>query len=244
MFTLLARNKSSINEIDSKGIQYEKKDRFKGYETVDVGTADKYLQERVNSLLLDKELLNRLLQEKDDRIKVKDLIIKEKDERIKEKDQSMEKLLLEKDLRIEEKDLRINEKDDRIKEKDREIMAGQGRLTSRGIMEAFLGKLLIEMKVLRLVKVTEKEITTNIITLLIQKEKHFPTTSKCYKLLQAVKSCECNLQSLYLSLSHSIHGYPWYGSSVKIFSKALKEEETCLLKFIADDMSLPYHLQE
>ena len=111
-------------------------------------------------------------------------------------------------------------------------------------MEALLRKLLIEMKVLKLVRDTEKENMTNIIKLLTQKEKDFPTTSKCYKLLQASKSCECDLQSLYVSLSHSIlHGAPWHGPSVKIFSKALKEEEICLLKFIADDMIIPYDLQ-
>ena len=196
---LLRRSKSS--KMDPKDIL----ELYKKLTTVSVEIADDYLQDKVSSLLHDKELLNKLLQQKD--------------------------------LRIEELDLRIMEKDG-------EIMAGLGLLTSRSIMEALLRKLFIEMKVLRLVKYTEKEIMANIITLLKQKEKHFPTTSKCYKLLQAAKSCECDLQSLYSSLSHSIHGAPWHGPSVKIFSKALKEEETCLLKFIADDMNLTYDLQE
>ena len=213
---MLRRNKSS--KMDPKDIL----ELYKKLTTVSVDIADDYLQDKVSSLLHDKELLNKLLQEKD---------------------LDIEKVLLEKDLRIKEKDIRIEEKDLRIKEKDREIMAGLGLLTSRSIIEALLRKLLIEMKVLRLVKDTEKEIMTNIITLLKQKEKHFPPTSKCYKFLQAAKSCECDLQSLYSSLSHSIHGAPWHGPSVKIFSKALKEEEICLLKFIADDMSLPYDLQ-
>ena len=220
---MLRRNKSS--KMDPKDIL----ELYKKLTIVSVDIADDYLQDKVSSLLHDKELLNKLLQEKDLNI---EKALLEKDLRIKEKD-----------LLIKEKDLRIEEKDLRIKEKDREIMAALGLLTSRGIIEALLRKLLIEMKVLRLVKDTEKEIMTNIITLLKQKEKHFPPTSKCYKFLQAAKSCECDLQSLYSSLSHSIHGAPWHGPSVKIFSKALKEEEICLLKFIADDMIIPYDLQ-
>ena len=85
---------------------------------------------------------------------------------------------------------------------------------------------------------------TNIIQHLTQKEKHFPETSKCYLLVQSAKRCGCDLQSLYVTLCSSIHGAPWYGSSIKIFSKELREEDTCLLKAIADDMSLPYDLRE
>ena len=52
------------------------------------------------------------------------------------------------------------------------------------------------------------------------------------------------IQSLYVTLCNSVHGAPWHGPSIKIFSKALREEETCLLEFIAGDMCLPYDLQE
>ena len=123
-------------------------------------------------------------------------------------------------------------------------MTSKGLLTVRGVMEAMLRKCLIEMKVLGLVKETEKDNMTNIIQHLTKKEKHFPETSKCYLLVQSAKKCGCDLQSLYVTLCSSIHGAPWYGSSIKIFSKALREEDTCLLKAIADDMSLPYDLQE
>ena len=94
----------------------------------------------------------------------------------------------------------------------------------------------------KLAKDNQKDIMTNIIQLMIQQEEKLPKTSKCYQLLQAAKKCGCDLVSLYESLCYGIHGAPWHGPSIKIFSKELKEEERCLLVYIADDMSLPYEL--
>ena len=195
-----------------------------------------------------EEFLNKLLEAKDVSIKDKDVVGKEKEE-------FFNKLLEAKDVVIKAKDVVGKEKEElfnklleakeiSINEKVLEGMANKGLLTSRAILEAMLRKCLIEMKVLRLVKEKEKDIMTNIIQHLTQKEKHFPETSKCYLLLQSAKRCNCDLLSLYVTLCNSIHGAPWHGPSIKIFSKELREEHTCLLKVIADDMSLPYDLHD
>ena len=213
----MTRNKSS---------QVYRKDMLEQYKklsAVSIDMADNYFQSQLNSLLRENEDLNKRLEEKD-------IVIKDKDVVGKEKEQLFNKLL-------EAKEVSINEK-------EKESMTSKGLLTARGILEAMLRKCLIEMKVLGLVKETEKDNMTNIIQHLTKKEKHFPETSKCYLLVQSAKKCGCDLQSLYVTLCSSIHGAPWYGSSIKIFSKALREEDTCLLKAIADDMSLPYDLQE
>ena len=178
---------------------------------------------KVNRLLRENEYLKKLLEEKDVRINEKDVRINEKDVRINEKDvASIEKEELFNKL-LEAKDVLINEN-----------MVSKGLLTVRGIMEAMLRKCLREMKALRLVKETEKDNMTSIIQHLKQKEKHFPETSKFYLVVQSAKRCGCDLQSLYMTLCPSI----------RIFSKALREEDICLLKVIADDMSLPYDLHE
>ena len=206
-----------------------------------------------------EQLFNKRLEDKDVLGKEKEQLfnkrLEDKDVLGKEKEQLFNKLLEEKDIVIKNKDVLGNEKEQlfnklleakevSINEKELENMTSKGLLTARGILEAMLRKCLIEMKVLGLVKETEKDNMTNIIQHLTQKEKHFPETSKCYLLVQSAKRCGCDLQSLYVTLCSSIHGAPWYGSSIKIFSKALREEDTCLLKAIADDMSLPYDLHE
>ena len=220
----MTRNKSS--QVNRKDML----EQYKKLSAVSIDMADDYFQSQVNSLLRENEHLNKRLEEKDIVIKDKDVVGKEKEQLFKEKEQLFNKLLEAKEVSINEKEL--------------ESMTSKGLLTARGILEAMLRKCLIEMKVLGLVKETEKDNMTNIIQHLTQKEKHFPETSKCYLLVQSAKRCGCDLQSLYVTLCSSIHGAPWYGSSIKIFSKALREEDTCLLKAIADDMSLPYDLHE
>ena len=206
---------------------------------VNVLIADGYLKKSLNNYKTEIEKLNSLLVEKDRIIekveREKDSRLQEKDSRLQEKDRIIEKMETYTDILIKEKDVRIMEK-------EAQILAAQGLLTSRGIVEALLKKCLIEMKLFKLAKDNQKEIMTNIIQLMIRQEEKLPKTSKCYQLLQAAKKCGCDLVSLYESLCNGIHGAPWHGPSIKIFSKELKEEERCLLVYIADDMSLPYEI--
>jgi hypothetical protein len=207
---------------------------------------DSRLQEKDSRLQEKDKIIEKVerekdsrLQEKDSRLQEKDKIIekveREKDSRLQEKDKIIEKVEREKDSRLQEKDIRIMEK-------EAQMLAAQGLLTSRGILEALLKKCLIEMKLLKLAKDNQQVNMTNIIQLMIRQEEKLPKTSKCYQLLQAAKKCGCDLVSLYGSLCYGIHGAPWHGPSIKIFSKELKEEERCMLVYIADDMSLPYEL--
>ena len=238
----MTRNKSS--QVNRKDML----EQYKKLSAVSIDMADDYFQSQFNSLLRENEHLNKRLEEKDIVIKDKDVVGKEKEQLFKEKEQLFNKLLEDKDVVFKEKEQLFNKlleaKEVSINEKELESMTSKGLLTVRGILEAMLRKCLIEMKVLGLVKETEKDNMTNIIQHLTKKERHFPETSKCYLLVQSAKKCGCDLQSLYVTLCSSIHGAPWYGSSIKIFSKALREEDTCLLKAIADDMSLPYDLHE
>lgn len=119
-----------------------------------------------------------------------------------------------------------------------------GTSNVKGSHRGKVKKCLIEMKILNLAKDTERDNMSNIITIMIKQEKFLPVTSKCYQLLEAARNCGCDLKSLYESLCNAIHGAQWHGPSIKIFSKALREEETCLLTFIAEDMSLAYDLQK
>ena len=205
---------------------------YKEISKVNVLIADGYLKKSLNNYKTEIEKLNSLLVEKD---RIIEKVEREKDSRLQEKDRIIEKMETYTDILIKEKDVRI-------KEKEAQILAAQGLLTSRGIVEALLKKCLIEMKLLKLAKDNQKDIMTNIIQLMIQQEEKLPKTSKCYQLLQAAKKCGCDLVSLYESLCNGIHGAPWHGPSIKIFSKELKEEERCLLVYIADDMSLPYEI--
>ena len=232
--SLLRENEHLNKRLEEKDIVIKDKDV--------VGKEKEQLFKEKEQLFKEKEqLFNKRLEDKDvlgkekeqlfnKRLEDKDVLGKEIEQLFKEKEQLFNKLLEAKEVSINEKEL--------------ESMTSKGLLTARGILEAMLRKCLIEMKVLGLVKETEKDNMTNIIQHLTQKEKHFPETSKCYLLVQSAKRCGCDLQSLYVTLCSSIHGAPWYGSSIKIFSKALREEDTCLLKAIADDMSLPYDLHE
>ena len=245
-----ARIKEIVNEKDAriKEIVTEKDARIKEIVTEKDARMKEIVTEKDARIKEKDSFLTEIVSEKDARMKE---IVTEKDARMKEivteKDARMKEMVTEKDARIKEKDSFlteiVSEKDARLKEKDCEILASQGLLTSRGVAEAKFKKCLIEMKVLKLAKDSERDNISNIIALLGKHEKNLPVTSKCHQLLEAARSCGCDLKSLYETLCNAIHGAPWHGPSIIIFSKELREEEICLLAFIAEDMSIPYDLQ-
>jgi len=46
------------------------------------------------------------------------------------------------------------------------------------------------------------------------------------------------LSILFSSLSKEIHGAPWSGPGVKVYTSLLREEDGCLLRYIAADYGL------
>ena len=188
--------------------------------------------------------MNNLLLEKDIRLKEKDKIVEEKDillnEIIREKDIRLIEITREKDIRLKEKDKIVEEKDIRLKEKEAQILGAKGLLTSRGIFERKLSFCLDELKRLGLANKNQSDNITGIIVKMMKEKNKLPVASKCYELIHEASKCECDLKTLYGTLSHSIHGNPWYGPSVKIHMTELKPQESCLMIYIANDMSLTF----
>ena len=163
-------------------------------------------------------------------------LLLEKDKLVEEKD----KLVEEKNIRLKEKDKLVEEKNIRLKEKEVQILGAKGLLTSRGIFERKLSFCLDELKRLGLAKENQSDNITGIIVKMMKEKYNLPVASKCYELIHEASKCECDLKTLYGTLSHSIHGNPWYGPSVKIHMKELKPQESCLMIYIANDMSLTF----
>ena len=118
------------------------------------------------------------------------------------------------------------------------MLGMKGLLTSRGIFENYLNTCMIEMKNASLLKPKTKFNAALIIEKLNSEEKLLPESGCCRKLLYEVASCGADLSDVYNSLSTEIHGAPWSGPSVRMYSSELRKESICILRFIASEMLL------
>ncbi len=118
------------------------------------------------------------------------------------------------------------------------MLGMKGLLTSRGIFENYLNTCMIEMKNANLLKSTTRFNAALIIEKLNSEEKRLPESGYCRRLLDEVANCGADLNDVYNSLSTEIHGAPWSGPSVRIYSSDLRKESTCILRFIASEMLL------
>ena len=64
-------------------------------------------------------------------------------------------------------------------------------------------------------------------------------TSSSHDLLNALKLCGGDLSEIYSVLSMEIHGAPWSGPAVKLYSSKMSKEANCVLQFIVSKMLLP-----
>ena len=79
---------------------------------------------------------------------------------------------------------------------------------------------------------------TSVIDKIVQIKTTLPPEGPSYRLLQATEKCKCDLSILFSSLSKEIHGAPWSGPVVKVYTSLLREEDGCLLRYIAADYGL------
>ena len=79
---------------------------------------------------------------------------------------------------------------------------------------------------------------TSVIDKIVQIKTTLPPEGPSYRLLQATEKCKGDLSILFSSLSKDIHGAPWSGPGVKVYTSLLREEDGCLLRYIAADYGL------
>ena len=121
---------------------------------------------------------------------------------------------------------------------EQQLLMSKGLLTSRGIFEQQLYKCLMEMKLLGICPIKEKFNAASVIEKIVRNKTTLPPEGPSYRLLQATEKCKGDLSILFSSLSKEIHGAPWSGPGVKVYTSLLREEDGCLLRYIAADYGL------
>ncbi len=120
----------------------------------------------------------------------------------------------------------------------------KGLLSSRGIFEQCVLRCFYELKKTP----NEKFVVSNTISKIdemIRDPSKIPSEApNTRELIQHVQECkfEYKLQSLFNKLSKEIHGSPWSGECVKVFSKDLNSNEICLIKKISSTFGLDTEL--
>jgi len=196
---------------------------------------ERLLTEKVKEKENEKTLYEKLLEEKDKLLT----------EKVKEKEKTLyEKLLEEKDKLLGEKDKLLGEKDERIKDLkvlfaniQAEDLRGKGLLTSRGIFERLLTNAFYETRKSQL----EKFNATKMIAL-ISDDTILVTSQSAPNFAKIREICrKCGLKDvagLYATLSEYIHGSPWHGDGVKVFSNRLSQVEKCFIVGVAEYFQL------
>jgi hypothetical protein len=142
------------------------------------------------------------------------------------------------------KDLIIENLKQAISHEIQDKLRSQGLMTSRGVYERSLYDAYYvdfpSLKKLPQVAETYKHIINEWGKL--DKDSMYKCSAKVQNIIDAFK--ECGLTSadvflLYNSLAKSIHGYPWSGSSVKVYTSSLDNEKyACVIRKICKDMNL------
>ena len=171
-------------------------------------------------------------------LKSKDDTIKSKDETITQIEKKADAIAHSKDEIIELNKSLLNEKDIRLKEKENQILGLKGLLTSRGVFENYLDFCLSELKGAKLASSSQKFNATYVIDIMAKLKHNLPKDGVCIKLLNAAAACNADLRSFYSTLSLEIHGAPWNGPSLKVYSNEMKQSEQCIVYFIAESMML------
>ena len=135
---------------------------------------------------------------------------------------------------------RIKDKDDLIASKDQQLLQVRGLLNTRGIFEHYLWNCFLELQGLGALRADETFVVTNFITKL-SKPTFFipPAATTTIEFFTKVQKCGCgDLVVLYRDLSAVIHGMPWCGPSVKVYTDEMTLEQACVVKFIAKKLKL------
>ena len=136
----------------------------------------------------------------------------------------------------------ISKSDLVIEGKDKELMMAKGTMTCRGIFEFYLTICYAELKGLGALGDKEKLIYTNFIQKVTATT--FTVPSKAFKtsaFFEAMMKCGMPLDQLsvaYSDLCNDVHGYPWHGTSVKVFTDQMQDTTACLVSFIAEQLNL------
>jgi hypothetical protein len=127
---------------------------------------------------------------------------------------------------------------------EQQLLMSKGLLTSRGIFEQQLHKCLMEMKHLEIFSLKERFNASSAIDKIVQNKTTLPPEGPSYRLLEATEKFKGDLSILFSSLSKEIHGTPWNGLGVKVYTSLLRKEDGCLLRYIAADYGLEFSTDE
>jgi hypothetical protein len=161
------------------------------------------------------------------------------------KEKEINKLLIEKSLL--EKDLEY---------KEIELLRSRGLFTGRGIFEFYLTQAGFELKSPNATKGLDITSTCNKIDEILEckpeQKVSFSLKNYTSKIYEIAFNCKVStgiegdkiLSKLYRKLSNSVHGHPWYGNSVMIYSKDLNPIDSCLLVTLCEKMNLTTQFSE
>lgn len=125
--------------------------------------------------------------------------------------------------------------EEQIKSMRLQLLRVQGVLNARGIFEFIIVQAGYELKPTKSSKRLDVTTTCKMIGEMIHTKQPPENSLHFTKAIYDIAvECGCkgtkDLSSLYKSLSHEIHGYPWYESSVYIFADELGKRDACILK--------------
>jgi hypothetical protein len=145
--------------------------------------------------------------------------------------------------RLEEREREASEREREASERERtllqtELLKVKGLMTSRGVVEICLRRIHEQAGL----KGTFNATTT--ILKVLEKED---ASQEAQRFLKCVRACDVPeneiqqaLRDLYARLSDGIHGAPFYGESVKVFSNHLTPVQACIVKQLVQRENLVY----
>ena len=144
----------------------------------------------------------------------------------------------------ENKDLIIENLKQAISHETQDKLRSQGLMTSRGVYERSLYDAYYadfpNLKKLPQIAASYKHIINKWEKL--DNDSTHKCSAKVQNIIDAFKECglkSADVSLLYNSLAKGIHGYPWSGSSVKVYTSSLNNEKyACVIKKICKDMNL------
>ena len=186
-----------------------------------------------HQITTDKDkVIERILDEKEKARLVKDKeierILDEKEKARLDKDKEIERIL-------DEKEKARLDKDKIISLLIKESMQAKGLMTSRGIFERILLNVFYDLRKSK----NEIFVASNMISMIDNNDDNCNVSEDCTRIREWCKQFSVkSLRDLYSLLSSEIHGSPWSGDSVKVYTKQMPVEYKCFLLEVAKHLKL------
>ena len=163
-----------------------------------------------------------------DKDKVIERILDEKEKARLVKDKEIERIL-------DEKEKARLDKDKIISLLIKESMQAKGLMTSRGIFERILLNVFYDLRKSK----NEIFVASNMISMIDNNDDNCNGSEDCTRIREWCKQFSVkSLRDLYSLLSSEIHGSPWSGDSVKVYTKQMPVEYKCFLLEVAKHLKL------